>query len=275
MVRDMKNVTAVIILLAVSVPVFAQADPKDRKGCVDSKVLTRMSGCYIYSCRVSDYDVGQFKIQGKPDQKVEGAGEVIDFNCAPNTSRIEIIRNVEQALKAAGFTIRFQQDAANTAAVTGQKGAQWVWVQSRNASYHLQTIRAKELEQQVEANADGWAKQIEETGRVSIYGINFDTGKATIRPDSEKTLNEVLGMLQKNPAWRFAVVGHTDNVGAKAMNLTLSQQRAQSVVAWLTAHGLPEDRMIAGGFGDLAPLADNTSEEGRAKNRRVDLIKLY
>ncbi len=274
MVRGMKYATAVILLL-LCLPAFAQSDPKDRKGCVDSKVLSRMSGCYIYSCRVSDYDVGQFKIQGKPDQKVEGAGEVIDYNCAAQTSRIEIIRNVEQALKTAGFTIRFQQDAANTAAVTGQKGSQWIWVQSRNASYHLLTIRAKDLDQQMEANADGWTKQIEQTGRVSIYGINFDTGKAAIRPDSEKTLNEVLGMLQKNATWRFAVVGHTDSVGAKGMNLTLSQQRAQSVVAWLTTHGIPADRLMAGGFGDLAPLADNTSEEGKAKNRRVDLIKLY
>jgi OmpA-OmpF porin, OOP family len=271
----MKNATAVIILLLLCLPTFAQSDPKDRKGCVDSEVLTRMSGCYIYSCRTSNYDVAQFKIQGKPDQKVEGAGEIIDYNCAPQTSRIEIIRNVEQALKAAGFTIRFQQDGANWAGVTGQNGPQWIWVQSRNASYHLQTIRAKELDQQMQANADGWAQQIEQTGRASIYGINFDTGKATIRPDSEKTLNEVLSLLQKNATWRFAVVGHTDNVGAKAMNLTLSQQRAQSVVAWLTAHAIPSDRLLAGGFGDLAPLADNTNEEGRAKNRRVDLIKLY
>ena len=274
MVRGMKNAT-VFILLLLSLPAFAQSDPKDRKGCADSKVLSRMPGCYIYSCRISDYDIGQFKIQGKPDQKVEGAAEVFEYNCAPNTSRIEIIRNVERALKADGFTIRFQVDASNSSIVTGQKGPQWIQVQSRNGGYHMHTVHARELDQKMEANADGWAKQIEETGRVSIYGINFDTAKATIRPDSEKTLNEVLGMLQKNPAWRFAVVGHTDIVGAKAMNLTLSQQRAQSVAAWLTAHGIAADRLMAGGFGDLAPVADNTNDEGKAKNRRVDLIKLY
>lgn len=88
-------------------------------------------------------------------------------------------------------------------------------------------------------------------------------------------LGEVLVLLQKNATWRLAVAGHTDNVGAKAMNLTLSRQRAQSVVTWLTAHGIAADRLLPGGFGDLAPVAENTSEDGRAKNRRVDLIKLY
>jgi outer membrane protein OmpA-like peptidoglycan-associated protein len=234
-----------------------------------------MPGCFIYSCRVSDYDAAEFKVQGKPNQKVEGASEAIEYHCAPQTSRIEIIRNAERAMKSAGFTIRFQLDAANSAIVTGQKGPQWVGVQSFNGQYRLQAIRAKELDQQMEANADGWSQQIEQNGRASIYGINFDTAKATIRPDSEKVLGEVLTLLQKNAAWRLAVTGHTDNVGGKAMNLTLSRQRAQSVVAWLTTHGIEADRLLAGGFGDLAPVADNTTDDGRAKNRRVDLIKLY
>jgi OOP family OmpA-OmpF porin len=271
----MRNLIAVLMLLGLCLPTLAQTNPQDRKGCVDSKVLSRISGCFIYSCRVSDYDAAEFRIQGKPNQKVEGAGEVLEFHCAPQTSRIEIIRNVERALKSAGFTIRYQMDGANWSGITGQKGPQWVGVQSGNATYRLQAIRAKELEQQMEANADGWSQQIEQTGRVSIYGINFDTGKATVRSDSEKVLGEVLALLQKNAGWRLAVTGHTDNVGGKAMNLTLSRQRAQSVVAWLTAQGIEADRLLAGGFGDLAPVADNATEDGRAKNRRVDLIKLY
>ncbi len=271
----MRNILAVLIVLGLCLPTLAQSNPKDRKGCVDSQVLTRLSGCYIYSCRNSNYDAAQFKVKGQPDQKVEGASDIIDYNCAPETSMIEIIRNAEQAMRRAGFTIRFQQDGSNSAGVTGQKGPQWIWVQSRRGSYHLQAVRAKALEQQMEANADGWAQQIEQSGRASIYGINFDTAKATIRPDSEKVLNEVLDLLQKNATWRLAVTGHTDNVGAKAMNLTLSRQRAQSVVTWLTGHGIAADRLLAGGFGDLAPIADNASEDGRAKNRRVDLIKLY
>ncbi len=271
----MQKLILVVLVLALCLPTFSQTTPKDRAGCTESKVLTRMQGCYIYACRNSDYDAAEFRVKDKPNQKVEGLSEQIDFNCAPQTSMIEIIRNVEQALKRDGFTIRFQQDGSNWAGVTGQKGPQWVWVQSRRGSYHLQTIKAKALDQQMEANATGWAQQIEQSGRVSIYGINFDTGKATIKPDSEKVLNELLVLLQKNTDWRMAVTGHTDNVGAKPMNLTLSQQRAQSVVVWLSSRGIRSDRLLAGGFGDLVPIADNTSDDGRAKNRRVDLIKLY
>jgi outer membrane protein OmpA-like peptidoglycan-associated protein len=275
----MRTLLTAIMLLGLNLPLFPQANPKDQPGCADSKVLTRMAGCHIYTCRASNYDTGEFLVKGPNNKdeyrKVEGAMESLEFHCAPETSMIEIIRNAEAALKAAGFTIRYQVDGSNWAGVTGQKGPQWVYVQSGRGSYTLKAIREKALEQQMQANADGWAKQIEQTGRASIYGINFDSGKATIRPDSEKVLAEVLALLKKNAAWRIAVAGHTDNVGGKDMNLALSRQRAQSVTSWLTAHGIGADRLLPGGFGDLAPVADNAAEDGRAKNRRVDLIKLY
>ena len=125
------------------------------------------------------------------------------------------------------------------------------------------------------ANADGFAQQINQSGRVSVYGINFDTGKSTIRPDSEPALSEVAKLLKGNPEWAMVVAGHTDNVGAQATNLTLSRQRAQSVIAWLSTHGVEEARLVPAGFGNARPIADNTSEEGRQKNRRVDLVKVY
>jgi outer membrane protein OmpA-like peptidoglycan-associated protein len=73
----------------------------------------------------------------------------------------------------------------------------------------------------------------------------------------------------------MAVAGHTDNVGTQAANLVLSRQRAQSVIAWLSAHGVDGARLVPAGFGDARPIADNKDEEGRQKNRRVDLVKLY
>ncbi len=127
----------------------------------------------------------------------------------------------------------------------------------------------------MKADAASWAEQINQTGRVSIYGINFDTGKATIRADSEAPLAEIVKLLQANTEWAMVVAGHTDNVGAKQMNLTLSRQRAESVIAWLGAHGIGKERLIAAGFGDSRPVEDNGTEEGRQKNRRVDLVKLY
>jgi outer membrane protein OmpA-like peptidoglycan-associated protein len=114
------------------------------------------------------------------------------------------------------------------------------------------------------ANADGWARQVESAGRVSVYGINFDTGKATIRPGSEPVLAEVAKMLQANPSWAMLVAGHTGNVGAAGMNLALSRQRAESVIAWLSSHGLDKARLVAAGFGDKRPIAPiPTTPDGR------------
>lgn len=147
--------------------------------------------------------------------------------------------------------------------MTAQKGAQWVNLAAVSNAYDLTT------------NAAGWAEQVNKTGRVAVYGINFDTGKATIRPDSEPALAEVAKMLQANASWAMLVAGHTDNVGAKEMNMTLSRQRAEAVTAWLAGRGVDRARLVPTGFGDTRPLAENKDEDGRQKNRRVDLVKLY
>ena len=159
--------------------------------------------------------------------------------------------------------------------MTAQKGAQSVKLYVVSDGYELTTVKEKQMEQVMTANADGWAQQINQSGRVSVYGIDFDTGKATIRPDSEAALKEVIRMFQTNPTWAMVVAGHTDNVGAQATNLTLSRQRAQSVIAWLASHGVEEARLVPAGFGDSRPVGANTDEPGRQKNRRVDLVKLY
>ena len=88
-------------------------------------------------------------------------------------------------------------------------------------------------------------------------------------------LKEVLALLQKQPDWYLVVAGHTDTVGSDATNVPLSRQRAESAVAWLAAQGIDKARLTPAGFGAKKPVADNATEEGRAKNRRVDLVKLY
>lgn len=107
---------------------------------------------------------------------------------------------------------------------------------------------------------------------MALY-VNFDTDKATLRPDAAPTLAEVQKLLQQNPQLRLAVQGHTDNAGTPPHNQQLSEQRAQAVVASLTQAGIAASRLQAAGFGQTKPLADNTTEEGRARNRRVELVK--
>ncbi|HKY60730.1 MAG TPA: DUF4892 domain-containing protein [Gemmatimonadota bacterium] len=126
----------------------------------------------------------------------------------------------------------------------------------------------------VTVDAAAMARDIAATGRVALYGIHFDTDKTDIKPESEPTLQEIAGLLQQDSTLKLYVVGHTDNVGGFDYNMDLSRRRAASVVdALKTRHGIQAARLTAAGVGMLAPMAPNDTEEGRAKNRRVELVR--
>ncbi len=129
-------------------------------------------------------------------------------------------------------------------------------------------------ESMVKVDADAMAEQIFDTGSISIYGIYFDFDKADIKPESEPTIKEIASLLENNPELKIYIVGHTDNKGSVDYNLDLSQNRAEAVVTELTdSHGIDPGRVSAKGVGLYAPVASNKTEEGRAKNRRVELVE--
>jgi OmpA-OmpF porin, OOP family len=109
-------------------------------------------------------------------------------------------------------------------------------------------------------------------GKLSIPGnIVFETDKAIIKPESEPTLNALKDYMAQNPNFtRIRIEGHTDNTGNKDHNLKLSVERAKSVVDWLAQKGVNKDRLLAVGFGDQRPIADNSSDSGKAQNRRTE-----
>ena len=106
---------------------------------------------------------------------------------------------------------------------------------------------------------------------MALYGVLFDFNKSTLQPASTPVLQKVADLLAKDPTLKLEVQGHTDNVGDDAYNQTLSEARARAVVAWLTRHGTAAGRLTAKGYGKTLPVADNNSDEGRAKNRRVEI----
>jgi outer membrane protein OmpA-like peptidoglycan-associated protein/ankyrin repeat protein len=110
------------------------------------------------------------------------------------------------------------------------------------------------------------------TGKVELYGIYFDSDSAVPKPESEKTLNEILSVLTNQPSLKLMVAGHTDSTNTDEYNLRLSQKRAEAVVSWLIAHGVAAARLTPKGFGKSQPVADNATAAGRALNRRVELI---
>lgn len=139
----------------------------------------------------------------------------------------------------------------------------------------LDIIETKPMETGlIKVNAEALAKDIEQTGHVSIYGIFFDTGKADVKPQSEEALAEIAKLLTQERALNLYVVGHTDNVGTLASNIDLSKRRAEAVVKVLVSkYSIGTERLYAAGVGPLSPVATNKFEEGRAKNRRVELVK--
>lgn len=110
-------------------------------------------------------------------------------------------------------------------------------------------------------------------GKFITYGITFDVGKATIKPESMGEINRIVQLMNENPDLKFSVEGHTDSTGNPTSNQTLSEQRSQAIVAKLVEMGIAQDRLTAVGKGQNNPIADNSTDEGRAKNRRVEFVK--
>jgi len=137
----------------------------------------------------------------------------------------------------------------------------------------VDVIESGELKENLIVSAKDIEKGIKEEGHVALYGIYFDTDSYAIKPESEPTLREIVLYLEKNPDVKLFVVGHTDNRGTYRHNLNLSQRRAEAVVEWLVKKGgVDRSRLIPVGVGPVAPVSTNLTEEGRAKNRRVELV---
>ncbi len=137
-------------------------------------------------------------------------------------------------------------------------------------------VEPKPREQKmVVVKADDMARTIGSTGRVALYGIFFDTDKADLKQESSPTLQEIAALLNSDPKLAILIVGHTDNQGAYDYNLDLSRRRAEAVVKALTASYRADARRLrAAGVGMLAPAASNDADDGRSKNRRVEVVKL-
>ena len=117
------------------------------------------------------------------------------------------------------------------------------------------------------------AQSLSSSGRAIVYGIRFDVDSAQLRPRSEETLQEVLSVLTSQPDLRLAVAGHTANTGRASYNVELSRDRAESVVQWLTDRGIDPSRLQPRGYGEEEPVSTNSTSQGRALNRRVELVR--
>ncbi|CAN7532510.1 OmpA family protein [Acidovorax sp. Leaf78] len=183
--------------------------------------------------------------------------------------------------------VMYAADAGTVRTGTFQKGSTTVrlvavdWpkedatYKSRQGAYMaVDILETKAMEQNmVVVSASDIGKSITASGKVAIYGILFDTGKADVKPESKPSLDQIAAFLKAEPAVKLHVVGHTDSVGGFDSNLALSKRRADAVAAVLAKdYGIAGNRLVGNGVASLAPVANNGTEDGRAKNRRVELV---
>ena len=264
------------LYLAEAVP-----DPNDAEGSIDPTLFSRMPGFYIANYKELDFDSYNFPVGlDEKTETVEGHFYYVEYY--PNESvkipsGLQIVRNYTNAAKAIGGELVYEWGGGlKNVTLRVVKGNARVWAQvdsAEDGSFYTITIVEEQLmNQDVVADAKSLAGSISATGKAAVYGIYFDTGKADLKPESDAALAEIVNLLNNDSILKLYVVGHTDNVGQFDSNVKLSQQRAVSVVKTLVAKGINGARLTPFGNGPTAPVASNSTEEGRAQNRRVELV---
>ncbi|MCF8221968.1 MAG: OmpA family protein [Bacteroidales bacterium] len=186
-------------------------------------------------------------------------------------------KNVFAGKEHSYFLAKLSQENGNMYVSAHTLLSEWA-DEDKQAVTALQILEEKPMNSgkvKVEISADAMAEDIGKNGSVSIYGIHFNTNEATIKEKSESILSEIAELLEMESDLNLLVVGHTDATGSIKHNMDLSKQRAEAVVEFLTAeNGVSADRLESYGVGPLSPVASNEDEDGRAQNRRVELVKI-
>ncbi|MBG6081758.1 OmpA family protein [Rubrivivax gelatinosus] len=260
----------------------AQAAPQDHP------LLSRVAGTELMNQTVLEFSVVEPYVAGKlvkgSPTSFEGRVTRTDYGTLNGTApgEIKIYRSYLAAAKKLGG--RPLNDGINFndpgALVTGahvftlsaaDKPPVAVLNITNAHNYMLTIVEPSEMEEAVTAGQ--LADQIKKTGVATLH-INFDTGKSDLKTDGQAAVREIAALLKADPSLKLAIEGHTDNVGSAAANRQLSAARAKSVMVAVAAAGVDAKRLSATGYGMDRPVADNSTEDGRAKNRRVDLVKV-
>ncbi len=272
-----RMVLVFVYLCLLSVGVVCGQEP-DVEGGKDHPLFNRLPGFYLSRYEEKDFDAHTFWVN-KKEQSVEGHYYYIMYSINPGAkepSRIQVLNNFENAIKKIGGTVLGRDDDGNSYLKLVKDGKEfWVHVDAYITSqYTLQIIEKGGMSQDITANADVFAKDIHTTGHAAVYGIYFDTNKSEIKPESAAALAEIAKLLKGKPGLKVYVVGHTDSTGDTIANMKLSQGRAEAVLnALVSKYGIAAARLKAYGVGPLAPVSSNDTEEGKGKNRRVELVK--
>lgn len=293
-------------LLFATIGVLSAQD--DGEGCSDHPLFNRMPNYYLSDCKEVEFGLMNFPV-GDPDADNENIikSEVVEGKIMAYTyylkddkkpaSGLQVMRNFQNAAQKNGGFILGEYQGWCTGMYEGGGGdindgyipfgngctnwgstlkfakdgkEIWVYVQLSDQGYDMVVAEKESMTQDIEANE--MFDKINAGESLTLY-INFETGKSAIKSDSQSIIDELNIMLSSNTDLKIVIEGYTDNVGNASANKTLSDQRAASVKAALVKDGISADRIKTVGYGQDKPISENLTEEGRAKNRRVEIKK--
>jgi outer membrane protein OmpA-like peptidoglycan-associated protein len=271
------TIVGLLLVLFAGLPGFAQNET-DVQGSLDHPLFTRMPGYYICDYEVKDFDKYTSPYLSGQDENWEGKLTRLAYYIktgAKQASMLQIARNYENAAKKIGGKILANAERVIEGKIEKNGGVTYVHVEAYNGgrNYDVVVVETGTMKQDVVADAAALSASIAATGKAAVYGIYFDTGKSVVKPESNPSLEEIIRLLKQNGALSLYVVGHTDNVGALDYNLKLSADRADAVVKALIGRGIAASRLKGAGVGPYCPVASNHTEEGKAGNRRVELVE--
>lgn len=270
----------VVVCAALLIPLagFAQ---DDEPGTKDHPDVPRFPSFYITEAEEREFSNHEFLLSDSDKyEKKEGKYWRIRYSLkegAKQPGAVEVARNYENAFKKKGGRAVYKHDDGSSAWFTLKmplgKSERWMEVHAASGWYDVVIVDVKAMVQQLEVTASEMLDTLNRDGFIALYGILFDTNKDVIKPESEALLDEIVTLLKDNAGLKLSVEGHTDNVGQAKANLALSDKRAASVKKYLVGKGVDGKRLSTKGWGDTKPVADNRTEDGRTKNRRVELVK--
>ncbi len=302
---SLNSMLIAIILVATSGILKAQ---DDADGCKVHPLFNRMPNYYLLICEEVEFGSMKFPI-GNPvpenenkmkSENLEGKIMVFKYELkegAKPASGLQIMRNFQNESKLNGGVIlgEYQGWCTGNYTYIGEdiNGGEmpigngctnwgttikfmkndkeiWVYVQLSDGGYDMVIAEKEAMNQDIQANE--MFNKINAGEALTLY-INFETGKSAIKTESQPIIDELHKMLSGNPTLKMIIEGHTDNVGNPGSNKTLSEQRASSVKTALVNKGISTDRIKTVGYGQDKPIADNSTEDGKAKNRRVEIKK--
>jgi outer membrane protein OmpA-like peptidoglycan-associated protein len=241
---------------------------------IDSKMVPlegRVWKSYLSPARGEEWSLPFF--EKSYDEAIKAVGGVKIFD--GEISREEYQRfSPDASYLGEDGSIGYTDEVIKTYVIRKENGGNiYIQLTGNNASGKLNILEEASFRQTITIlKADAIQKGLSEKGKVVLH-VNFDTNKATLKPDGEEAVAEIAKALEESADLKIAINGYTDNTGKDSDNLQLSKNRAKTVLDALVKRGIGKERLTSEGFGSANPIADNTSEEGKAANRRVELVK--